>query len=282
MATPTMDIGMIVRRIFVVVFMGLYTLYGLFQIGLAGLLFSYAIGLIVISFDFPIELTTAIVILSGLAWRMVMPLGGKKEGFQAPTGTGQSAQDITKKIQQIQQKNLYEGATGLLSSKFTEGFADAGASPSLPPVDSSSSNNKKPEEKKDVVTTGGPAPTTQPTSTPALASAMPSAPAAPAAPTAAAPAAGSTAGFVNKPMDGMFKLGSIPADAVGGAHIDVGTTLMNALNSLKPDQVKQMTNDTKQLVETQKSLVGMLSTIKPMLNDGKQLMETFNGMFGSK
>jgi hypothetical protein len=80
----------------------------------------------------------------------------------------------------------------------------------------------------------------------------------------------------------MFKLGSIPSDAVGGAHIDVGTTLMNALNSLKPDQVKAMTDDTRKLMETQKSLMGMLTNMKPMIQDGKQLMETFTEMFGKQ
>jgi hypothetical protein len=41
-----------------------------------------------------------------------------------------------------------------------------------------------------------------------------------------------------------------------------------------------MTKDTKQLIETQKSLMNMLGTMKPMMNDGKELMETFNQMFG--
>jgi uncharacterized membrane protein (DUF106 family) len=79
----------------------------------------------------------------------------------------------------------------------------------------------------------------------------------------------------------MFKLGQIPADVKGGAHIDVGTTLMNALNSLKPDQIKQMTEDSRKLMETQKSLMGMLGTMKPMVQDGKQLIETFHEMFGN-
>jgi hypothetical protein len=81
-------------------------------------------------------------------------------------------------------------------------------------------------------------------------------------------------GFSDPLTTGMFKLGSIPADAVGGSHIDVGTTLMNALNALKPDQVKAMTDDTRKLMETQKSLMGMLTTMKPMMSEGKQMMET--------
>jgi hypothetical protein len=107
-------------------------------------------------------------------------------------------------------------------------------------------------------------------------------PAAQQSPEAATPATPQTSGFSDKGTAGMFKLGSIPADAVGGAHIDVGTTLMNALNSLKPDQVKAMTEDTRKLMETQKSLMSMLTTMKPMITDGKQMMETFTEMFGKQ
>ena len=78
----------------------------------------------------------------------------------------------------------------------------------------------------------------------------------------------------------MFKLGEIPSDASDGAHIDVGTTMMNALNALKPDQVKQMTEDTRKLLETQKSLMGMLTQMRPILADGKELLQTFSGIFG--
>jgi hypothetical protein len=77
-----------------------------------------------------------------------------------------------------------------------------------------------------------------------------------------------------------FKLGEIPSQAKGGPHIDAGSTLMKAIQSLNPDQINAMSKDTQQLIETQKSLMGMLGTMKPMLNDGKQLMETFQQMFG--
>jgi len=77
-----------------------------------------------------------------------------------------------------------------------------------------------------------------------------------------------------------FKLGEIPSQAKGGPHIDAGSTLMKAIQSLNPDQINAMSKDTQQLIETQKSLMGMLGTMKPMLNDGKELMETFQQMFG--
>jgi hypothetical protein len=86
----------------------------------------------------------------------------------------------------------------------------------------------------------------------------------------------------SKPAEvkGLFKLGEIPADTKGGLHIDVGTTVANALNALKPEQISEMTKDTKQLIETQKSLMTMLQSVAPMVNEGKQMMETFSSMFG--
>ena len=77
-----------------------------------------------------------------------------------------------------------------------------------------------------------------------------------------------------------FKLGEIPSQVKNGPHIDAGSTLMKAIKGLNPDQINAMSKDTQQLIETQKSLMGMLGTMKPMLNDGKQLMETFQQMFG--
>ena len=77
-----------------------------------------------------------------------------------------------------------------------------------------------------------------------------------------------------------FTLGEIPSQVKNGPHIDTGATLMKAIQSLNPEQINAMTNDTKQLIDTQKSLMSMLGTMKPMLNDGKQLMDTFQDMFG--
>ena len=85
--------------------------------------------------------------------------------------------------------------------------------------------------------------------------------------------------FQETQNSGLFKLGQVPKDEKGGHHIDAGTTVMNAINALKPDQIKAMTMDTKQLIETQKSLMGMLQTFQPMVSEGKQMMETFQEMF---
>ena len=78
---------------------------------------------------------------------------------------------------------------------------------------------------------------------------------------------------------GLFKLGEIPKDEKGGFHIDAGTTVINAIKALKPDQISAMTQDTKQLIETQKSLMNMLQTFKPMMAEGKEMMNTFQTMF---
>jgi hypothetical protein len=77
-----------------------------------------------------------------------------------------------------------------------------------------------------------------------------------------------------------FKLGEIPDQVKNGPHIDAGSTLIKAIQGLNPDQINAMTKDTKQLIETQKSLMNMLGTMKPMMNDGKELMNTFQQMFG--
>jgi hypothetical protein len=77
----------------------------------------------------------------------------------------------------------------------------------------------------------------------------------------------------------LFKLGKIPEENKGGFHVDAGTTVMNAINALKPNQIKAMTEDTKNLIETQKSLMSMLKTFQPMMSEGKQMMDTFQTMF---
>jgi hypothetical protein len=284
-----------VRETISYTFLGLYILYGLFGIGMTGLLFSFAIGLITLSLDQPVEICVAITILAGLFFKGIMGFGrrrGATENFQVeeprplnpknnyvPVGMGDNAADITKKVETIQNRNVFQ-PSGVLSSSFAEGFAD------VPSTETAKPNAGSLKAEAAGVNTAPPADSTPAaaaaaTTTNQLAAALPnpansSAPA-PGGPT---PTGSSTSGFTSKATDGQFKLGSIPADKPGGDHIDVGTTLMNALNSLKPDQVKQMTEDTKKLMDTQKSLMSMLSTMKPMMQDGKQLMETFTEMFG--
>jgi len=246
-----------VRQGIIYTFLGFYILFAIVGIGISGLLFSLAVGLIALSFDLSHELTVASIIITGLltkAWNErkregFKGLGGSREGF-----VGSVVKEITKRIETVKQPSFYE-PQATLSSSYAEGFEDANTStsatqtPTTPPAPTTASTT--------------PASTTAPAATPNLDKAMPK-----------------TSGFTDQTTSGMFKLGEIPSDVAGGAHIDVGTTMMNALNALKPDQVKQMTDDTRKLLETQKSLMGMLSSMKPMLQDGKALMGTFNDMFG--
>jgi hypothetical protein len=247
-----------VRQGIIYSFLTFYILFAIVGIGISGLLFSLAIGLIALSFDLSHELTVASIIITGLltkAWNErnkregFTGLGGSREGF-----VGSVVKEITKRIETVKQPSFSE-PEATLSSSYAEGFEDANTStsatptPSTPPPPSTAST--------------APAPASAPAATPNLDKAMPK-----------------TSGFTDQTTSGMFKLGEIPSDVAGGAHIDVGTTMMNALNALKPDQVKQMTDDTRKLLETQKSLMGMLSSMKPMLQDGKALMGTFNDMFG--
>jgi hypothetical protein len=291
--------GKQLRQTFSYGFLALYSLYGVFGIGMTGLLFSFAIGLIFLSLNQPIELIVAAVILSGLVYK-ILSERRRKEGFQGrvseevPLGAGQTGNAVVKKIQEITQQNAFQ-PSGVLSSGFVESFADMNSSEQ--PNNAGSQTAKPAGETTPAPSASTPAATTESTVSSQMVAALPSsnaaaaatpdakataAPAATQEPKPAAPATPQTSGFSDKGTSGMFKLGSIPADAVGGAHIDVGTTLMNALNSLKPDQVKAMTDDTRKLMETQKSLMGMLTTMKPMIHDGKQLMETFTEMFGKQ
>ena len=311
-STPTMPSTEVIRTGATVIVAVLYLLYALVYIGISGLLFSIAIGLIVFSLHVPPELSIATVILSGIVWKMFLSKL-LREGFtngapmnEAPTGTGQNAKAIVKKVEEIKRKDVFQ-PTGVLSSNFVEGFESAVPTTNTTAPNAGSTGNAA-TTNIPVTATSTSAPVNTPSSTPMLNLALPSASDSSAsnalastltqlASSAAAnvtgapskpsnneskPASTTTTGFTDGTTDGMFKLGQIPADVKGGAHIDVGTTLMNALNALKPDQIKQMTEDSRKLMETQKSLMGMLGTMKPMVQDGKQLIETFQEMFGNK
>lgn len=79
---------------------------------------------------------------------------------------------------------------------------------------------------------------------------------------------------------GLFKLGQLPGEAKAGPHIDAGTTIMRALGGLNPNQVQSLTQDTQQLLETQKSLMSMITSMKPILQDGAGMLQSFQGLFG--
>jgi len=229
--------------------LGLFSLYALFVLGMSGLLFSTSVGLIAFSFMDSVEVATAVVILSGLLFKYVI---AKRLISGYPLSTEGFSTDgvpvIAKRVKDIRVSN--NGPIGTYSSTFVEGFADA---------DSVVKGKAEGEQKgSDAATTvSKPAETTDNKKK-----------------------TGEKFTDTAVQQDGLFKLGEIPTESKGGPHIDQGTTLMNAINTLKPDQIQAMTEDTRKLLDTQKNLMSMLNTMKPMLTDGKQLMETFQQMFG--
>jgi hypothetical protein len=259
------------------VFFIAYFFYGLFRLPFVQYLVSLAVGGIAYGITDSYEIAS----LSLLLMNFVFPLvkGKESEGF-----ANVNPVEVSKRVSAMKSGGLITG----VGSPMTEGFEDAAA------ADHTLAENKIPSENSSGATaTSAPAPANN---TPQAFASGPSntapsvPPAAPTQPTAVpAPSAISNQGIppVHQPAPtetfqdngGLFKLGQIPTDTKGGYHIDAGTTVINALNSLKPDQITAMTKDTKQLIETQKSLMTMLQTFSPMVNEGKQMMDTFNSMF---
>lgn len=62
-------------------------------------------------------------------------------------------------------------------------------------------------------------------------------------------------------------------------HLDAGTTILHAFQKLNPDQVLQMRDDTKELMETQKQLMETLSSLGPQVKQGAELVDSFKSMF---
>lgn len=229
----------------------LYFIYGLFYTPFTQFLVSLAVGGIVFGYTESYEYAAIGVFVMNFLFPILSPESQTNEGFQAT-----NPKQISQTIQQIQRGTYGKADVKGVGSKLSEGFANADTDGKLEakPADKDSKNaevdekkeekeEKKEEDKKD----------DKPTET--------------------------------KPVEkfqdngSLFKLGQIPVDNKGGNHIDAGTTVVNALSALQPDQIKQMTSDTKQLIETQKSLMSMLQTFQPMMNEGKQMMDTFQQMF---
>jgi hypothetical protein len=259
-----------------------YILYGFFALPFAGFLLSLAIGLLSYGFIESTELSVAFTILAGVVYSLISRAGAAsalmkveaKEGFV--TGNTDGSEKIAKRVERIYKANV--GPHGVYASAFVEGFADAGSTE----VDGQLQavmKDKPAEESAESKPASATAPSSAgsgiaPPSPPAVAAAVPKA-------ETQGGAQPTTQGFRGAPDDGQFKLGVLPEETKGGYHIDTGTTVMNALNALKPDQIKAMSSDTQKLIDTQKSLMSMLSTMKPMLQDGKQMMDTFQEMFGN-
>lgn len=269
-----------------------YIVYAIFSIGIPGLLLSLAAGLIVMGMQSSFELSVAAAIIVGLLYKII-PFRKTREGFQTI-----SAAEVTQRINQMKAARpttqpvgydkgnapmtgmpSYNGGLiapeGVLGSKFAEGFANV-----YEGFESPAKTEDKVEKPK------------APESGPASADIKP------AVPATALPNKGikekftaeknekakkqaTTSGFQGN-NDGLFRLGEMPSESSGGPHIDASSTILSAISSLKPDQIKNMTDDTRKLLDTQKSLLGMLETMKPMITDGQELLSSFNSMFGKQ
>lgn len=260
------------------VFFIAYFFYGLFRLPFLQYLVSLAAG----GIAYGISDSYEIAALTLLIMNFFFPMLKGKEGFQQNKEGFMSINpnEISKRVSSMKTGGLVTG----VGSPMTEGFEDANA------PDHTLAENKIPSENS-TTTTAASAPAPANTTPQAFASGpsntAPMVP--PAAPITNAVTEINKQGVppVHQPAPpetfqdngGLFKLGQIPTDTKGGFHIDAGTTVINALNALKPDQINAMTKDTKQLIDTQKSLMNMLQTFSPMVNEGKQMMETFNSMF---
>lgn len=232
----------------------IYVLYSFFALPFAGFLLSLAVGLMSYGGLESFEMSVSLMIISGVMYSLI-----SKQTIREPTSKGREGfadlvdpLQISKRVKEIRK----EIPKGVYASSFAEGFADADA------------DGEK--EKKAMVAA------TEAASKPASASGSGE------AGSGIDPVSLETSGFKGSAGkdNGEFKLGVLPDEGKGGYHIDQGTTVINALNALKPDQIKAMSADTQKLIDTQKSLMSMLSTMKPMLQDGKQMMNNFQEMFG--
>lgn len=66
----------------------------------------------------------------------------------------------------------------------------------------------------------------------------------------------------------------------GDDNVDLSETFLDAYKSLTPDQVKSMTKDARELLETQKSLMATIKEMTPVVQEGRKMMAQFGGYFG--
>ena len=235
-------------------------LYAIIYSGITGLLLCSSVSLIAAAFIDQFEIIVAVTVLFVLFYNYFLKRLLKRfEPFTNPTSSTQST-DIIERVKQL--KNV----SGVTSS-FSEGFANADGTET--PTETQSTSNPAPidtthkvdekmvaeteknitekkEEKKEVKEVKE-----------------------------------EKKEEFQSATNGLFKLGKLPSENAEGPVLDAGSTLLKAMGSFNPDQINAMSSDTKQLLETQKSLMGMLNQMRPVLADGKELLQTFSGMFGS-
>ncbi len=253
------------------VFFTLYFFYGLMYIPFTQFLVSLAVGGIAFGMTESYEVATiALLVMNFLFPILGGPVTTVKgtEGFMAT-----NPKEVSQRIIGLQKQFAGVHDPVGVGSKMSEGFEDAQN------IDKALTQTTVNENTTTVTAQTKPAPveTTSSNASSGTSNASSGSSSSTASGTGTASSTGTTSGFQDN--GSLFKLGQIPTDQKGGFHMDVGTTVTNALSALKPDQIKAMTADTKQLIETQKSLMSMLQTFQPMMQEGKQMMNTFNQMF---
>jgi hypothetical protein len=219
----------------------LTAVYTLVYSGIGGVLLCAAVAFIAAAFVDPLELVVAITILFVLLYTMVLKRYMRLEGFE------NNPADITGRLRK--QRSDYESTfpTKSATAQSYEGFEDvSNEQDSKPATEIKEAVN--PENVKEV--------------------------------TAAVEKKSIETEEFQSATNQLFKLGKMPSEHKEGPMLDAGGTLMKAMSSFDPETTQKMTEDTKQLLTTQKSLMDMLTQMRPILADGKELLQTFSGMFG--
>lgn len=244
--------------------MAVIGLYTLVYSGLTGLLLAASVALIAASMLDSFELITVATVLFVLFYTYF--LKGYLRRLEPFQNQQEEARDIVtllakmeKNYEQVQQSPAgpCRAPAGVFNPS-VEGFADAGGEKATDGHPAASSHAPTDEVKKEAVD-------------PKLSSAV-------------------TSNVTNEKKKqkeefqsatgGLFKLGEMPSENKDGPHLDAGQTLVAAMKSLDPKTVSEMTSGTKQLLETQQNLMGMLKSMTPVLAEGRELLNTFSGMFG--
>ena len=228
-------------------------LYAIIYSGITGLLLCSSVSLIAAAFIDQFEIIVAVTVLFVLFYNYFLKRLLKRfEPFTNPTSSTQS-NEIIERVKQL--KNV----SGVTSS-FSEGFANADGT----------------ETQTETQSTSNPAPidTTHKVDEKMVAETEKNI-------TEKKEVKEEKKEEFQSATNGLFKLGKLPSENAEGPVLDAGSTLLKAMGSFNPDQINAMSSDTKQLLETQKSLMGMLNQMRPVLADGKELLQTFSGMFGS-
>lgn len=245
--------------------LALTALHTLVYSGLSGLLFTAAIGLLLMSFMEPFELVVALTVLFALLYTMVLKkYMVRLEPFEEAEAFQDSSDVIANRVASLGSSGLEKrrDPTGVYSSSAVEGFEDVQPNVSKeeasPSESSSASTNTKSEVDHKKVEEITSAVSKEKKDNSSIA----------------------TEEFQSATNE-LFKLGKMPSEHKEGPLLDAGQTVMKAMNSLDPNTISNMTADTKKLLDTQKGLMSMLNQMRPVLADGKELLQTFSGMFGS-